>query len=55
MANDAVVLSRTERGRPCSPKVPPGYDFNVSHAGDYVVFAAGEYGIVCLISFEKLL
>ena len=53
LANDAVVLSRTERGRPCSPQVPPGYDFNVSHAGDYVVFAAGEFGI-SLISFGKL-
>jgi len=46
LANDAVVLSRTERGRPCSPQVPPAYDFNVSHAGDYVVFAAGEFGAV---------
>lgn len=37
---------RTERGRPCSPQVPSGYDFNVSHAGEHVVFAAGEFGAV---------
>ena len=39
--NNKVRLTRTERGKPVL-EVDCGWDYNVSHAGDWVVFGAGE-------------
>ena len=39
--NRSVKLMRTERGKPVL-EVDCGWDYNISHAGDWVVFAAGQ-------------
>ena len=39
--NSKIRLIRTERGKPVLETLC-GWDYNVSHAGDWVVFAAGE-------------
>ena len=39
--NHNIRLVRTERGKPVL-EADCGWDYNVSHAGDWVVFAAGE-------------
>ena len=39
--NDNIRLVRTERGKPLL-ETDCGWDYNVSHAGDWVVFAAAE-------------
>lgn len=40
-APDAIRLAESEHGRPyvSSPSPPPDFDFNLSHAGDRVVYA----------------
>ena len=39
-------LTRTDNGRPCfSNTAMPRYDWNVSHDGDFVVFASGLQGV----------
>ena len=39
--NHKVRLTRTDRGKPVL-EVDSGWDYNLSHAGDWVVFGAGE-------------
>ena len=40
--NHETVFTRTERGKPVLKCGSQGWDYNVSHAGDWVVLAAGQ-------------
>ena len=42
LENREVRLGRTQHGKPVLEMEDSGWDYNVSHAGDWVVFAAGE-------------
>ena len=42
LANTETQFTRTERGRPVLVQNTRGWDYNVSHAGDWVVLAAAE-------------
>lgn len=42
LRNTETQFTRTERGRPVLVQNSRGWDYNVSHAGDWVVLAAGQ-------------